>query len=216
MSGNLKEIKLLDVIKAKNDKQKEFIRMVNEKDFVLVSSIFGTGKTYLTVGTACQLLAEGKIERVIFTRASLHLVQEYGYSTGSYDEKSREYFKQAIRYFHSFLGRPVFEQLWRAGIISLTASEIITGDDYKSSLIVMDECQEADKEDLRDVLTRMSKGSKIIMIGDHGQNKLKDRCFWKRFVDNVHHDNLGKIEFTRLEGCRHSDVYDIVEQLDAL
>jgi len=210
-----KTISLLKHIEARNERQKEFFRLINEKDFLALNAVFGTGKTYICIGLACQWLSQGRVDRVIITRPALHLIQDFGYPPGSYEQKGLAFFKQQIRYFEEFLGEQVFKNLIRNGTIDMCPVEIIRGEDFKRSLMIMDESQNGKQDDFELFISRTSPGSKVIIAGDEDQRNHGDN-FFARWFRSLEHSNLGKIRFKEEDVLRHRDAYDLVRQTRAI
>lgn len=64
------ESKAFKGVVGRTPNQKKFIQTVNEKDFTLLQGCWGTGKSWISVGLACEYLIKGKVDKVVFVRSS--------------------------------------------------------------------------------------------------------------------------------------------------
>lgn len=199
-------------ITARTPNQKRFIQAVNEYDFVFLDGVAGTGKTFLSVGIACEHLSKGKIEKIVFVRSSTHLVKAMGFVPGSWAEKSLAFFDQCVEYFMQFLGEPTFKKLWETHVIELTSTSIIRGRSFLNSMIIMEESEMSSAEDFILFLSRLDKGSKAIFIGDREQNGGNDGT-WAKIIDNLEDEAASCILFTEDDICRHKNMYRICKKI---
>lgn len=192
--------------------QKHFIQSINEKDFVLCDSPWGTGKTFIAVGMACQYLMGGKVDKIVFVRNSRHLIKEFGFAPGTWEEKGFALFDQVVEYFKEFLGPSEFEKYWKAHIIELTSASIIRGRSFRRTFVVAEEVQESSKDDILLFLSRMDRESKLVMIGD--RNQVADsQCFFAKMFDQLEDEEVAKIQMTEEDIQRNKHIYRICTKI---
>ena len=195
--------------------QKNFIQAVNEKDFVFCDSPWGTGKTFIAVGMACQYLLSGKVDKIVFVRNSRHLIREFGFAPGTWEEKGFALFDQVVEYFKEFLGPSEFEKYWKSHTIELTSASIIRGRSFRRTFVVAEEIQESSKDDILLFLSRMDKESKLIMIGD--RNQVPDgQCFFVKMFDLLEDEAVAKIKMTEEDIQRNKHIYRICTKIQSI
>lgn len=195
-------------VSGRTENQKKFIFAVNSHDIIFLLSPWGTGKTFLSIGLGCEFLVANKIEKIVFVRSSNHIIKDYGYSPGDYKMKSLEFFNQHIEYFEKFLGRNEFQKLWNDNIIELTSTSIIRGRNFENAMVILDEAQHSSKEDVILFLSRLSKGSKAIIMGDVEQNG-GNNCFFGRMFQELEDEAVAKVEMGPEDIMRHSATHRI-------
>ena len=192
-------------IKPRTENQKRFIEAFNFSDFVLLESLPGCGKTYISVGLAAQALSLQKASKVVICQATNHTSKTMGYTSGSFREKCLDYFEQHIEYFHTFFGdTTTFEKLWEERVIEITATELLRGRNFENTIMILDEAQNCSRHDILTFVTRMSVGSKIIICGDRNQIDSTQICFFAKMMDSLEDENIRKVLFTEEDICRHN------------
>lgn len=202
-------------VTARTPNQKRFIQAVNEKDIVILDSVVGTGKSYLSVGLACEYWKAGKVDKILLARTSKHLVKEFGFSPGSWEEKSIALFDQDVEYFIKFLGESEFKKMWGEKIIEFASASIIRGRSLYRTFYICEEMQEASKEDWILMLGRLDKESKFIAIGDRWQNG-GNEGFFGRLFDNLDDDAVARVMMTEEDIQRNKHIYRICKKIREL
>jgi PhoH-like ATPase len=132
----------------------------------------GTGKTLLSVAAGLHLVSssESPIDRVIVFRP-LHAVggRSLGYLPGDQDEKMAVWADAIIDACDAFMPRSKVEQLIKSGKLVVLPVEHIRGRTFTNSFIVADESQNHEYNVLLTAITRLGRGSKLVMTSDPGQ-----------------------------------------------
>lgn len=206
------ESKAFKAVVGRTPNQKNFLQTVNEKDIIVVQAVLGTGKTYMAVGQACEYLVKGKVDKIVMARTTRHLVKEYGFNAGTWEEKSIAMFDQAVDYFIRFLGEPQFTKLWKEKVIEFTSTSIIRGRSLHRTFFIAEEVQELNREDWILLLSRLDKESKFLAIGDRWQNGGNEGFFAKLF-DNLDDEAVGKVEMGEEDIQRNKHIYRICNKI---
>jgi phosphate starvation-inducible PhoH-like protein len=117
--------------KPQTNNQYEFLRSVAENDVIIGEGVAGVGKTFLSVGLACQYLIEGKIQRILVSRSIVGCDNELGYFPGDVSEKIAPYMLPYIDYFKYFIGTDRTEREIHYGNILLYPVELLRGHTYQ-------------------------------------------------------------------------------------
>lgn len=210
-----KESKAFKGVVGRTHNQKVFIQTVNEHEIIIADCSLGTGKTYMSVGLACEYLVKGKVDKIVFARTTRHLIKEFGFSPGTWENKSIAMFDQAVEYFIRFLGKSEFEKLWKDKVIEFTSSSIIRGRSLYKTFFVVEEAQELSKEDWFLLLSRLDKESKFLAIGDRYQNGGNEGFFAKIF-DKLEDEAVGKARMGEEDVQRNKHIFRICKKINEL
>ena len=159
----------------------------------------GTGKTLLSVGAALEQVQQGDYEKILITRVIMPTGKDIGFLPGRIEEKMQpwlqpsydalEYLMAKPRKPEAFEGKKVstrkstpnapgaspdkrakpYELLLQSGIIEVEAITHIRGRSIPRSIFIVDEAQQLTPHEAKTLVTRMGKGSKMILIGDLAQ-----------------------------------------------
>lgn len=129
----------------------------------------GTGKTYGAIGAAVEWLKTPS-RQLIVTRPNVSFADRNGFLPGTEREKMGPWVRpieQNLRY-HS-VGVGVQESWEKKGTLQFIPLEYIQGLTFDNSFILVDECQNMSFEQLKVLLTRQGKYSKLVLCGDIAQ-----------------------------------------------
>lgn len=166
------ELAKLSGIEAKNKEQIFALELLLDEDIPLVTltGIPGSGKTYLTLMTALKLLEKEDKKRIIFTRPIQTVGKDLGYLPGTINEKMSPWLAPIVDNFRNKFGDlSYFDLMMEKGQIDVAPLSYIRGRSFNDAIIIVDEAQNATVHELKTVITRTGKNSKIILLGDIDQ-----------------------------------------------
>jgi phosphate starvation-inducible protein PhoH len=134
----------------------------------------GTGKTFITLYLALQELASGKSEcqRVVIIRTA-QSSKDIGFLPGSEKQKAEVYEAPYRALCAELYGRgDAYEILKQRGIIEFHTTSFLRGTTIDKAIIIVDEVQNQRYSEIRTVLTRVGKDSRIVLCGDTRQDDL--------------------------------------------
>lgn len=152
--------------------QEKYLKSITENQVVFCTGPSGTGKTALAICLACEHLLEGKIDKIILTKPYVETGKGIGFLPGSISEKTLPYLTAFEEYLDLFLGIQQKRGLITEGKIEIIAMEFCRGVTFRSCYIILDEAQNASKEILTLMLTRIDDKSKLLINGDIKQTDL--------------------------------------------
>lgn len=178
---NLKEYE--GTIKPRNIEQAFAIELLMDPTIPAVSlaGLAGTGKTYLALSAAYHQTVEERVyERVIVTRAPVESGEEIGFLPGSEEEKMNPWLGGVFDNLESFFKRSDedydFQQhkmtmsyVRKKMNLHIKSAGFMKGRSLERTLFILDETQDVNRKTLKTILTRMGKGSKIILLGNVAQ-----------------------------------------------
>lgn len=159
-------------IEPKNKEQNFALYALNNDNIQMVSltGIAGSGKTFLTLLSAVQKLTDKVYKRIIFTRTVEPVGKDLGYLPGDINEKMAPWLNPLIDNFvQGFGDKTYFELMREKGKIEIAPLSYMRGRTFNDAFVIVDEAQNATIHELKTVLTRIGKGSKVVLLGDTDQ-----------------------------------------------
>ncbi len=153
-------------IKAKTLGQKDYVEAIRKHDVCFGVGPAGTGKTYLAVAMAINSLKNKEVEKLILARPAVEAGERLGFLPGDLQEKVDPYLRPLYDALYEMLGRDAALRLKEKEIIEVVPLAYMRGRTLDNSFIILDEAQNATKEQMKMFLTRMGFGSKMIITGD--------------------------------------------------
>ncbi len=163
---------------------------------VIASGAAGTGKTYTTMSAAFeQLQCSNKFSHnynqiIISTPAITDVGESLGYLPGSIVEKLNPYFggifdallkilKEDSVKANGCLGSKInksdanskLSSFLESGLIQVQPLGFLAGHSFEDSFVIVDEAQNIDPNFFINIITRISEGSKLVILGDPYQVK---------------------------------------------
>lgn len=162
------------VIKAipKNDGQDLALRAIDNNTVTILTGVAGTGKTFLPVTYALQMLFRNKYQKIIFTRPVVEAGEHLGYLPGSYDEKIAPYMIPIMDILNDHLSSSDIVKMFEEGTLMVLPLAYMRGVTFKNSIVILDESQNATPKQLLMFLTRIGENSKVIVTGDPSQSDI--------------------------------------------
>lgn len=194
--------------------QAEYINLLQTKDMVFCTGSAGSGKTYLAVAEALRLILNHKKNKLIITRPVVEAGESLGYLPGALEDKIDPYLRPLRDAMEYILPVETVKRLFEAGIIEVAPLAYMRGRTLNNAVVILDEAQNATREQIKMFLTRMGENSKIFVTGDPSQIDLP-----KKFSSGLMHsisilykiDDIGFMELTADDVVRNPLVKKIVK-----
>jgi PhoH-like ATPase len=176
----------LDKIKPLNIEQAMAVDLLMDPKVQLVSLMgpAGTGKTLLALEAALNQVLSGKCYKTLLVLRPIHTVgKDIGYLPGDKKEKLEPWLapiKDNLRFLMGDQGKKTkqgdhnLEYLFDQGKIEMEAMAYIRGRSINNAFILVDEAQNINKHELKTILTRVGKGTKVVLTGDVEQTDRND------------------------------------------
>lgn len=162
-------------IKARSEKQQEYIDTIRSNDLTICIGPAGTGKTFLPVAVALQFLKEERVSKIIITRPIVEAGEKLGFLPGDLEEKISPYLRPIYDALGYMVGPQAAEELIRNKVVEVAPLAYMRGRTLEDAFIIMDEAQNTSIEQMEMLLTRMGTGSKVVVTGDITQIDLPKR-----------------------------------------
>ena len=156
-------------IKSKTYGQAKYVQAIKDNSIVFGIGPAGTGKTYLAVAIAAAMYRNRVVEKIILTRPAVEAGEKLGFLPGDLGAKVDPYLKPLYDALQEMFGLEVYSRLIEKGVIEIAPLAYMRGRTLSNAFIILDEAQNATREQMKMFLTRMGEGSRIVVTGDATQ-----------------------------------------------
>ncbi|HKW53932.1 MAG TPA: PhoH family protein [Stellaceae bacterium] len=204
-------------ISARSANQAAYIRALRERELVFGLGPAGTGKTYLAVATAVDMMMSGAVERIVLSRPAVEAGERLGFLPGDLREKVDPYLRPLYDALHDMLpGEQVMKRL-NSGEIEVAPLAFMRGRTLANAFVILDEAQNTTPVQMKMFLTRLGENARMAVTGDLSQIDLPPgaQCGLRDAVDTLAGvEGVAMIEFTEADVVRHPLVSRIVRAYD--
>jgi len=198
----------------RSKKQSEYLKALLNEDIVISLGPAGTGKSYLAVSVAVNMLMEKKVEKVILSRPAVEAGERLGFLPGDMKEKVDPYLRPLYDALYDLFGYEKVQRKIETGEIEIAPLAFMRGRTLKNSFAILDEAQNASLTQIKMFLTRIGENSKIVVNGDPSQvdliNKNQSGLIQStKILKNV--KEIKCIEFDHTDVVRHPLVSKIIQ-----
>ncbi len=156
-------------IKSKTYGQAKYVQAIKDNSIVFGIGPAGTGKTYLAVAIAAAMYRNRVVEKIILTRPAVEAGEKLGFLPGDLGAKVDPYLNPLYDALQEMFGLEVYSRLIEKGVIEIAPLAYMRGRTLSNAFIILDEAQNATREQMKMFLTRMGEGSRIVVTGDATQ-----------------------------------------------
>ncbi len=202
------------VVRAKTAGQSRYISAIRDNTMVFSVGPAGTGKTYLAMAAAIELLRNGAVSRILLTRPAVEAGERLGFLPGDLAAKIDPYLRPLYDALYEMLGPEETGKLMERGTIEIAPLAYMRGRTLNDACVILDEAQNTSPEQMKMFLTRLGFNSKMIITGDITQVDLPtDRGSGLRIARQVLRGIPGVAfaELTSRDVVRHRIVAAIVD-----
>jgi len=155
-------------IKCKNQHQKEFLNMIDEKEIVLCSGPAGCGKSHISIAKALEYIQtpDNGYNILYIITPAVEAEEKLGSLPGNLEQKLEPYLFSTYYLIDKIIGKETREKLVENGIIQPLALGFLRGVNIDNAILVFEEAQNASHKQMKTLLTRIGYNSKFIISGD--------------------------------------------------
>ena len=146
--------------------QRHLFKCMCNSEIVFATGVAGTGKTYLAVVYAADLLKKGEIRKIILTRPAVEAGENLGFLPGDLKEKVDPYLRPLYDALYDTLGQEQVEKLLEKEVIEIAPLAYMRGRTLDDAVIILDEAQNTTPAQMKMFLTRLGFQSRMIITGD--------------------------------------------------
>ena len=203
-------------IKPRNDEQKMLFNLLQNYNIKVKTVLgkFGSGKTYIMLAHAIDMVQRGKFDKIVFIRNNIQVkdTKDIGSLPGSMVDKIFEYLMPIADHVG---GTDGLLSLIDEHIIEPVHLGFIRGRDFKRTIIFCDECENLTKQHVQLILGRAAEGSQVWFAGDLKQT---DNITFEKnsgliaLIDKLRgHPLFGMVRLVKSE---RSEIAQLADELD--
>lgn len=188
----------------KTSRQRQYLKSLKSNAITVATGPAGTGKTYVAMSHAADLLMAEQIDNVVICRPAVPVGERHGFLPGKIEAKMAPWAKPAVQVLQKRLGAAKFSALVQEGRIVIQSFEHIQGLTLENAFVLLDEAENTTKAQMRMFLTRMGENVTVCLDGDIRQKQIDVESGLEQFLRMVRTQFLpfGHIEFTRRDVVR--------------
>ena len=202
------------IIKPRGNNQNNYISNMSKYEVNFGVGPAGTGKTYLAVAKAVEMLVNEDVKKIILIRPAVEAGEKLGFLPGDLSQKVDPYLRPLYDALYEMLGFEQVVRLLEKEILEVAPLAYLRGRTLNNAFIIMDESQNTSVDQMKMFLTRMGFGSYAVINGDMTQIDLP-----KNIESGLSHvlkvldglDDIGLTTFNSRDVVRHPLVKKIVD-----
>ena len=156
-------------IHARTPAQDAYMRALERAELVFGVGPAGTGKTYLAVAHAAQLLERGQVDRIILSRPAVEAGERLGFLPGDMKEKVDPYLRPLYDALYDMIPADKVERALTAGAIEVAPLAFMRGRTLANAAVILDEAQNTTSMQMKMFLTRLGENARMVVTGDPSQ-----------------------------------------------
>ena len=153
-------------IEPRNTEQKMLFDLLQNREIPIKLCLgrFGSGKSYLMLAHALNLVQKGEFDRIVFVKNNIQVkdTKDIGALPGEELDKMMPWLKQ----IEDHVGPFTFEDMLNQNIIEPVHLGYIRGRDIKNSIIFCDEVENMTRQHIQLLIGRVSSRSELWLAGD--------------------------------------------------
>lgn len=161
-------------VKCRTVGQKDYVSAIRKNTVTFGVGPAGTGKTYLAVCLAVAAYKGKEAEKIILTRPAVEAGEKLGFLPGDLQTKVDPYLRPLYDALQEMFGAETYQKLMEKGAIEVAPLAYMRGRTLSNAFVILDEAQNATREQMKMFLTRLGEGSKMVVTGDPTQTDLPE------------------------------------------
>ena len=201
-------------IVPRSQTQARYMEALGSSDLIFALGPAGTGKTYVAVAQAVQMLIQGQVQRLILSRPAVEAGERLGFLPGDMKEKVDPYLRPLYDALYDMLPTEQVERRIASGEIEIAPIAFMRGRTLADAFVILDEAQNTTPAQMKMFLTRFGQNSRMVVCGDPRQVDLPDKG-QSGLADAVGRlegiESIATVRFVAADVVRHPIVGRIVE-----
>ena len=206
------------VVIPKSDNQRDYNRVLYSinKPMVFAVGPAGTGKTMLACCAAIQGYNDRTYKRIVLTRPVVSVEEDIGFLPGTMEEKMDPWTRPIMDIFAEYYTQNDIQYMIKEKIIEICPLAYMRGRTFKDAFIIADEMQNATPNQMKMLLTRVGKGTKLIVTGDLEQSDLGSDNGLANILnkmENIQMEYVSLVDMCKDDIIRHPAVNEVLKVL---
>jgi phosphate starvation-inducible PhoH-like protein len=153
-------------IRPKTEGQRRLVEAIELNTLTFGIGPAGTGKTFLAMVMAIRALRAREISKLVLSRPAVEAGEKLGFLPGDLKEKVDPYLRPLYDALAELLDDGVTAKFIERGTIEVAPLAYMRGRTLGDAFVILDEAQNATREQLKMFLTRLGPNSKMVVNGD--------------------------------------------------
>jgi len=201
------------VVEPSTKGQLKYIETMLANDLTFCIGPAGTGKTYLAVAVAVSMLKKKQTRRIVLARPAVEAGEKLGFLPGDLQAKVNPYLRPLFDALGDMMDFTQMRKFIQLDIIEIIPLAFMRGRTLNEAIIICDEAQNTSPLQMLMILTRLGRGSKMIITGDITQIDL-DPGQKSGMVEAIQKlrriKGIGYVQLSQRDIVRHHLVQSIV------
>jgi phosphate starvation-inducible protein PhoH and related proteins len=204
-------------IAPRGPNQALYIKALKSHELVFGLGPAGTGKTYLAVAMAVDMLMSGAVARIVLSRPAVEAGERLGFLPGDLRDKVDPYLRPLYDALNDMLpGEQVLRRI-ENGEIEIAPLAFMRGRTLANAFVILDEAQNTTPVQMKMFLTRLGENARMAVTGDLTQIDLPGgaRSGLSDALETLAGmEGMAVVEFTDADVVRHPLVARMVQAYD--
>lgn len=173
----------------------------SSKPILITTGPAGSGKTLLACQEAMRRVSKREFDKLVFTRPIVSAGEDLGFLPGDIHDKMEPW------------THPLLENCQITSRVSSESLGFMRGRTFHNTFIIADEMQNSTPTQMKMLLTRIGKNSKIVVLGDTDQSDLDVTNGMDDLVERMDGLDLDFMDLINMEAVdikRHPCVSEII------
>jgi len=162
------------------------VQAMYDNDIVVSIGPAGTGKTYLAVAVAVDLLHKKRVKRIILARPAVEAGERLGFLPGDMQAKVDPYLRPLYDALEDMMPHEKVQRALESRVIEIAPLAYMRGRTLADAFVILDEAQNTTGMQMKMLLTRLGLNSRAVVTADKTQ------------IDLPSHEESGIIQIERI------------------
>jgi phosphate starvation-inducible PhoH-like protein len=163
------------VVSPKTAGQRAYVQAMYEYEIVVSIGPAGTGKTYLAVAVAVDMLQKKRVRRIILARPAVEAGERLGFLPGDLQAKVDPYLRPLYDALGDMMPPDKMQRALESRTIEIAPLAYMRGRTLSDAFVILDEAQNTTGMQMKMFLTRLGVNSRAVVTADKTQIDLPSR-----------------------------------------
>jgi len=201
------------VVQAKTAGQRGYLQAMQDNEIVVCIGPAGTGKTYMAVAVAVDMLQKKRVKRIILARPAVEAGERLGFLPGDLQAKVDPYLRPLYDALEDMMPHDKVQRALEQRVIEIAPLAYMRGRTLQDAFVILDEAQNTTGMQMKMFLTRLGVNSRAVVTGDKTQIDLPSRedsgiLQVERVLPGI--DGIGFVYLEDADVVRHRLVREII------
>ncbi len=202
------------VVAGKTAGQRTYLQTMYENEIVVCIGPAGTGKTYMAVAVAVDMLQKKRVKRIILARPAVEAGERLGFLPGDLQAKVDPYLRPLYDALEDMMPHDKVQRALESRVIEIAPLAYMRGRTLQDAFVILDEAQNTTGMQMKMFLTRLGVNSRAVVTADKTQIDLPSRedsgiLQVERVLPGI--DGIGFCYLEDADVVRHRLVKDIIK-----